>query len=327
MRPLDASTFDSKIGEEIIKGLATSPYLPYREHPGADASKIAEYLISESRRILVEQEGRAHALMADRDGEPEGMAVFEYLDWHSEVLEYPAGEIYVLEAFGNTTSPTSEINSDLLGDILAECQARGIKHVTLWVDTRNREAVIAAINRRMMLISTLVIYSYYREDRVGVLPKPEHPIREVEKKDVEELEKFADKFVYSRFGLDPNVPTDKAESLYAGIIKKACYAESDALLVAELEGEVAGFMSYTIKRKLADYIGLRIGKIGIGATSPSYRKRGIFRSLLSEIIERLEAEVDVLEIAPHVMNIPAFRTCQRLGMMPTSSHYVFHGYL
>lgn len=122
-------------------------------------------------------------------------------------------------------------------------------------------------------------------------------------------------FRYSRFHLDPRIPSAKADEI------KAAWAgnyfegkRGDALYVAECEGVCAGFLQMVA----ADDAWV----IDLIAVDAPYRGRG-----MAEVMIRFaEARADrpLIRVGTQAANIPSLRLYEKLGFRMSAASYVFH---
>jgi ribosomal protein S18 acetylase RimI-like enzyme len=125
-----------------------------------------------------------------------------------------------------------------------------------------------------------------------------------------------DSFRYSRFHLDPRIPRSLADRI------KAAWAENffagrrgDAMLVAEADGETAGFLQ--LLRPPANRL-----VIDLIAVDARFRGRG----LAGAMIARAAAAMGAVEIAvgTQAANTASIRLYEGLGFRQTGSQFVLH---
>lgn len=93
-------------------------------------------------------------------------------------------------------------------------------------------------------------------------------------------------------------------------------APGAGLLVAEVEGEVVGVVSYWIKPDLAH--GDSVVEIPMLAVSEGYRRGGVGRALLAAVTERAsEADAALVELVATPSNVAAREFYRSLGFVET----------
>ena len=126
-------------------------------------------------------------------------------------------------------------------------------------------------------------------------------------------------FRTSRFHLDPSIPNETADRI------KAAWAENyfaghrgDLMLIAEQDGEVAGFLQAL--RGSNDTL-----VIDLLAVAEAAARRGLARAM----IERLAAEArgqqaSALRVGTQAANLPSCRLYESLGFRLTAAETVLH---
>jgi dTDP-4-amino-4,6-dideoxy-D-galactose acyltransferase len=129
---------------------------------------------------------------------------------------------------------------------------------------------------------------------------------------------------YSRFAIDPCIPRDKFERLYAIWIERSVRGEiADAVLVAR-DNPAMGPLAGMITVKVAE----GIGNIGLVAVAASHRGRGIGSQLMDAahrwMIDRGAAKTTVVTQA---VNAPACRLYERAGYTIEQAENLYHFWL
>jgi len=105
-----------------------------------------------------------------------------------------------------------------------------------------------------------------------------------------------------------------------------------SFLIAEVNGEIAGYIMCRVERTLSKFERLSFKKVGhiiSIAVLPEYRRRGLARSLLENALrilkENYRCEEAYLEV--RVSNLPAISLYQKLGfvVVRTSKRYYIDG--
>jgi hypothetical protein len=125
------------------------------------------------------------------------------------------------------------------------------------------------------------------------------------------------------FHKDPKLDPDKSDSLYAKWAYNSCYDKSLAagMVVAELEGEVVGFLSIVPPKDGK-------GDFGIGGMSPNTQGKGIFPKLYLFSFDWLKSQgVTWVQDKTVVNNYAELKVLIKVGMRPFNSLYTFHKWL
>ena len=101
-------------------------------------------------------------------------------------------------------------------------------------------------------------------------------------------------------------------------LKNFCESSLDRVYVAELNGRVVGYMTYTLDRER------RIGEVCNNAVSPRYQRRGIATSLLRRVLETFRQEgMKFAYVKTLEHDMPARRLYEKIGFkeLCRSIHY------
>lgn len=122
----------------------------------------------------------------------------------------------------------------------------------------------------------------------------------------------------SRFRIDPRIPNERFEELYATWINRSCLREiADSVLVAIAQNELAGFV--TLKNVATT------STIGLIAVKPKFQGKGIASALLTHC-ENLASRIgaNVLRVVTQANNISATALYRKHGMRQTDQQNWYH---
>ena len=123
-------------------------------------------------------------------------------------------------------------------------------------------------------------------------------------------------FGYSRFHLDPRVPRDAADRIKGDWVRSwFAGRRGDAMLVAEVDGRVAGFCQLLRTDDAA--------VIDLIAVARLARGRGVARAML-RAVDALPWEVERVEVGTQVANVPSVRLYESDGFRLVGAEYVLH---
>jgi ribosomal protein S18 acetylase RimI-like enzyme len=143
------------------------------------------------------------------------------------------------------------------------------------------------------------------------------PIRDARGDDVSVLRELAaDSFRLSRFSADPFFSAEQVRDFHREWVTNLCSGLAQAVLVCELDGELAGFISCA----LSD----REGRIPLIATSAEHRRRGVASGLVGAAL-RWFADVGatVVHVKTQSINYPALALYHRAGFTVSTSELTF----
>ena len=123
----------------------------------------------------------------------------------------------------------------------------------------------------------------------------------------------------TRFYADPGLSDARCDDLYRVWMEQECTGQADAVVVAELSGEIAGYLSYSVDRNGP---GATIGLVGVAAP---YRGMGIGSLVLTEALSLLrESGVMEVVVVTQGRNVPALRLYERHGFLTLDTSIWLH---
>lgn len=151
------------------------------------------------------------------------------------------------------------------------------------------------------------------------------PVRHFRESDLPELKKIAaDAYLNSRFYYDRNFTRERASALYQEWIDKSCRGHADAVLVAEHEGGVGGFITCQLESPGSSPIG-RIGLLGVSSHA---RGSGLGKALVNSALGYFEQKNAVeARVVTQGRNIAAQKLYQANGFKTHSLNLWYHKWL
>lgn len=123
----------------------------------------------------------------------------------------------------------------------------------------------------------------------------------------------------TRFYADPHFPDDRCDDLYETWIVRSLQGWAEAVLVAELDGRVVGYMTVH-----ADTGALR-GSLGLASVARDTRGQGIGKELVHGALGWCTDHGLVeVSVATQARNVPALRTFEACGFRIRSVGLWFH---
>jgi GNAT superfamily N-acetyltransferase len=133
-----------------------------------------------------------------------------------------------------------------------------------------------------------------------------------------------DSFVYSRFHLDPQIPNVTANRIKRAWVENAMLGRrGDRLLVAEWEGQPAGFLI----ELHAIHDGQHARVIDLVAVAPAFQGRGIGSALVRHVVKDAAKSASIVRVGTQAANIPSMRLYERLGFQICETNFVLHAHL
>ncbi len=145
-------------------------------------------------------------------------------------------------------------------------------------------------------------------------------VREMTKADLAEVGELAGALVRQHHAFDPQrfMLTEGVEDGYRWWLGKNLGAKDSVLLVAELSGQVAGYLYGTLEPRDWALLLDEHGVIHDVFVHPSFRRRGVARALMTEGVRRLEAKgAPSITLHSATPNVDAQRLFASLGFRNT----------
>jgi ribosomal protein S18 acetylase RimI-like enzyme len=230
------------------------------------------------------------------------------------------------ERFGVRVARAHDVRAADVETLLAFCRGEDVQLLIARCATTELAAAQALEAAGAFLADTLV---YYARD-LAATPLPEDAdasrVRALRAGDAEAVRRIAAEAFQGYGGhyhADPHLDRRLCDEAYSSWAFRSCTSRdvADQVLVAELDGEVAGFI--TLRLNSADE-----GEGALFAVAPAARRTGLGRSLLVGSLEWFgEQGCRRMVISTQVTNVRVQRIWTRLGFEPSHSFYTFHQWL
>jgi len=169
----------------------------------------------------------------------------------------------------------------------------------------------------------------YKKDTSGISPFTKSAnvkIRDAKLSDKDTLVNIAQKSFkdYGHYAADKKLDSKKCNEIYSDwIVRSFDKQVADNILVAEIDGQVAGFLSHKIYGSVTKY-----AAGGIGAIDPFYRNKSIFKEITVAGIDWARSNnCEWVEHNVLVTNYPVNRSFSNLGFRIQNSFVTFHKWL
>lgn len=211
------------------------------------------------------------------------------------------------------------LSEQLLQNIQAWVAGNAVDCVYFLADPSNSETIRLAESSHFSLVDIRVVFEHKLESipDIGRTPKSAF-IRPYIKKDLPELQKIAgSSFTDSRFYFDHHFPNNLCDQMYEIWITNSCEGGADLVLVAEVDGHSAGFITCHLEGNE--------GKIGLVGVSQAYQGRSLGPDLVHQALRWFaEQGAGQVLVATQGRNIRAQRLYQRCGFLTRSLRLWYH---
>jgi GNAT superfamily N-acetyltransferase len=224
--------------------------------------------------------------------------------------------------WGVTTAKAPDLRPEDVPAALAFCREHGVGFLMARCSTRDLPAAQAMERSGFELMDTLVYYALSLE---ATLPDDagSTPIRDLrvgEESLVREVAGKAFQGYLGHYHADPRLDRRQCDEAYVDWAHKSCLSKevADAVLVADLDGAVAGFATLRCNSETE-------GEGVLFGVAPEAQGRGIYRSLMISAMKWCTAHGRKrMVVSTQITNIAVQKVWSRLGFEPWVSYYTFH---
>ncbi len=230
------------------------------------------------------------------------------------------------ERFGIRVARAADVQMETLNSIMDFCDDNEVVLLVARSDVQNIDVAQEMENRGFSLMDTVVYYLRNLLNSVDRSPADGIDIRAIrtgEEEIVREIARYSFRGYKGHYHADPRLDTAKCDEAYPSWAYLSCLRReiADEVLVACLSEVIVAFASIRLNRTDE-------AEIILNAVHPQYRGRGIYRSLLWRIMERLKSRgFKRLLISTQITNTAAQRAIHLAGFQPIHAYYTFHKWL
>lgn len=239
------------------------------------------------------------------------------LDWDTEFFGALMGVLALTSAAGTGSELDPEALERELRAALDRARAEGYAHLIFRASGEDLPSAWAAERAGMRLVDVGIDSTY----TFGRAPLPEPPdgvtIRPARPDDLPALRELAAAaFTLSRFSADPFFSDEQVQDFHRQWVTNLCNGLARAVLVCELDGGPAGFVSCAMNGDE--------GRIPLIAADTGYRRRGIGRALVAAALRWFgEAGAAVAHVKTQAHNYPALALYHRAGFAVSKAELTF----
>jgi len=312
--------------------LGRSPQKPYRFLLSGCRDALDSLWLAELAALSKEEQGRLFVAVQGCD--PVGLLAYGPLPWDTRVIGKRMAALKHI-----VVDPSLPRKEELLARLLREaidCALSQDMEFLLCKTYTDDMSTIHALERRgFLLMDTLLDYVYNgRADPLqdaGRSPlSEEYAIRLAQEDDVDGLVAVARASFpahFGRFHADERISKAQATQVYEEWIRASCNGYADWVLVATVQGRIAGYSVWKRPSALEQRAGIRLGHYSIGVVHPDYQGRGLFSALTRAGMKLFDGSADSIEGPTHVNNYPVQRAYNRLRWRIGDARHSFHKWL
>jgi GNAT superfamily N-acetyltransferase len=314
---------------EVLKQFA---HLPLAHLQNLSSEQRSAYWLDEISQSLAKKSSVAFQWVVS--GTIKGFIVYNDSPWDSEITGRRIGTVeHIAVAAGDDSG--KEILQELL-DALTRSLADSETQCVVCKVHSNESPVIHALEQRgFLLMDTLLdfVFDFSRTPIEEINPpkRDKHlAIRRAKPGDVSALMAINEKAFAGYFGRyheDPQMPPGTATKIYAQWVRSAFEGWADWILVAEVDGRIAGYGLWRKPLEIEAKNSLGIAHYDLAAIDPEFLGRGLWTALMFDGMAIARDYAQYLVGPVHVCNYPVQHTLQKLGWRISSARHSFHKWL
>jgi len=267
-------------------------------------------------------------------GETNGFVVYNDSAWDSNIMGRCVGTIEHLAARGDGPEATA-ILLELIEKLTRTLADRGSQLLVCKVQPNERTAIHALEQSGFLLMDTLLefVFDFSHTSIEEIASGREDEALKIRPAKAADLpasmaisEKvFADYF--GRFHADPQMPIGAPTRVYTEWVRSAFAGWADWILVAEMDGKIAGYGIWRKPLEIEKRHSLSVGHYDLAAVDPQFRGGGLWAALMLDGM-RIARDFAQYVIGPvHISNHPVQHILQKFGWNIAGARHSFHKWL
>lgn len=249
------------------------------------------------------------------------IVVLTYLGWDSELLGRKCGrfEIYTTDRITASDQLKKVIQSAMQFAIKDNFQHLYVRVPSSWFAVANVLSKIGFLyTDGLLLFSIDLNKSKVKSDC--------EMVRIASQSDLNSCVNLAkNSFRQTRFHSDPSISYTEAESIYEQWVRNSFSTAADSVVIAEINQQIAGFVTCKHQHDTYEITGKRFGTIGLVATAEKFRGQGVGKIVTFGALDWFVSQgIDLVEVGTQISNMPASRLYEACGFKLTSTSLTFH---
>ncbi len=284
----------------------------YLKYFGVNLAKINNYFEHELNQLKEKD-----AIRIDTSG---GFGLYRTSKFDSDILKKNVGKVDHIVVAENSADEDVE---QLVADMISSFKENNLDYVTCRLSAANIKVIHGLEKNGFQLVDGYLVLLQQLKVIEG---ESSIVVREATEEDIPVLQKIAPTFIYSRFFRDQLVGEEAATKMHEEWIKNSVLKKvADQVFVAEVDGQVIGFVTVEIDHDSEQYLDLKMGHIPLIGVAREYRGQHIAQVLTRYVMNNYfkEENVAVVRIETQLINVPATRTYEQLGFRMVDSALTF----
>jgi GNAT superfamily N-acetyltransferase len=323
---------DSTAINDLREALPLFTHLPLAHLPHLSPDQRRAYWLDEIRQSLAEETSIAFGWLVS--GRISGFIIYNESPWDSRIIGRRTGTVNHLAVTRDEPAGV-EILRELTSQLVQTLADRGMQLVVCKAQSSELAAINALEQSGFLLMDTLLdfVFDFSRASIEEIAAGREDQALKIRPAKAADLpasmaisEKvFADYF--GRFHADPQMPAGAPTRVYTEWVRSAFAGWADWILVAEVDGKIAGHSVWrkTLERQDANSGG--VAYCDLLVVDPEFQGRRLGTALMFDGMQIARDFVRYLVGPVHVCNYSVQRTLQNLGWRIAGARHSFHKWL
>ena len=317
---------------DLREALLRFAHLPLAHLHHLNSDQRRAYWLDEISHSLANESSIAFGSIVS--GIINGLVVYDDSPWDSRITGRRIGTLKHLAV--TTDDPVgAEILNDLIDELTRSLANRGTQCVVCKVHPNELSAIHALEQRGFLLMDTLLdfVLDFSRTPIKEInLPRQDEQlnIRRANATDLPELMALSEKAFADypgRYRADPRMPPGTAAKIYVEWVRSAFHGWADWILVAEVDGKIAGYGIWKKASETEEKNSLGVAHYNLAAIHPEFSGRGLYTSLAFDGMDIARDSAQHLIGPVHVSNYPVQHALQKLGWRVSGVRHSFHKWL
>jgi GNAT superfamily N-acetyltransferase len=316
----------------LREALPSLTHVPFGHLHDLSSNQRMAYWIDQISQGLAKESSIGFQSVAS--GKTNGFIVYNDSAWDSNIMGRRVGTIEHLAARDDGPQTTAILH-ELIEKVTRTLADRGTQFLVCKVQSNERAAIHALEQSGFLLMDTLLdfVFDFSHASIEEIAASREDEALKIRPAKAADLpasmaisEKvFADYF--GRFHADPQMPAGAATRVYTEWVRSAFAGWGDWILVAEIDGKVAGYGIWRKPLEIEKRHSLRVAHYDLAAVEPQFRGGGLWAALMLDGM-RIARDVAQYVIGPvHISNHPVQHILQKFGWNIAGARHSFHKWL
>jgi len=317
---------------DLCEALPHFAHLPLAHLHDLSSERRRAYWLDEISQSLAKESSIAFQWVASAT--IKGFIVYNDSPWDTEITGRRIGAIEHIAVAAGDDSGT-EILQELIDELTRSLADRETQCVVCKVHSNELPVVHALEQRGFLLMDSLLDFVFdFSRTPLEEINRPRRDkqltIRRAEPADLSALMAINEKAFtgyFGRYHADPQMPPGTATKIYAEWVRSAFQGWADWILVAEVDGRIAGYGLWRKPLEIEARNSLRVAHYDLAAIDPEFVGRGLWTALMFDGMSIARNYAQYLVGPVHVCNHPVQHTLQKLGWRISGARHSFHKWL